>query len=53
MESLRFLGNYRMVIYGAIIVVVIIFMRAGIWGTLKPFVTRKWDKRYKPAKDVR
>jgi branched-chain amino acid transport system permease protein len=50
MESLRFLGNYRMIIYGAIIVVVIIFMRAGIWGTLKPIVTRKWDKRYKSGK---
>jgi branched-chain amino acid transport system permease protein len=53
MESLRFLGNYRLVIYGAIIIVVIIFMRAGIWGTVKPFVTKKWDKRYKPAKDLR
>jgi branched-chain amino acid transport system permease protein len=48
MESLRFLGNYRMVIYGTIIVAVIIFMRGGIWGTLKPLVTRKWSQWYPP-----
>lgn len=35
-ESLRIIGDYRLIVYGAIIVVAIIFLPKGIWGTIKP-----------------
>jgi len=43
-ETLRILGDYRMVIYGLIIVLAIIFLPKGIWGTLKPSVYKKLDE---------
>ena len=35
-ETLRMVGDYRLITYGLIIVVAIIFLPKGIWGTLKP-----------------
>ena len=35
MELLRFLGNYRLIIYGVLIVAIVLFMPSGLMGWLK------------------
>lgn len=44
-ETLRILGDYRLIAYGLLIIITIIFMRKGIWGTFKPYVTDTLDSR--------
>lgn len=44
-ETLRILGDYRMVVYGAMIILTIIFLPKGIWGTISPFVMARINKK--------
>ena len=38
LEVLRKMEDYRMIIYGLLIIITIIFLREGVWGTFKNFV---------------
>ncbi|MEA4911570.1 MAG: branched-chain amino acid ABC transporter permease [Oscillospiraceae bacterium] len=44
LELLRGLDDYRLIIYALLIIVAIIFMRNGIWGTLKEFVLSRCEE---------
>lgn len=44
-ETLRILGDYRLIAYGILIIITVIFLRKGIWGTFKPYVTKALDNR--------
>lgn len=44
LEVLRGLSNYRMVVYSIMIIVTIIFLRQGIWGTLRPYFFKAMEK---------
>jgi len=44
MELLRFMEDYRLIVYALIIILVVIFMRGGIWGTVKPLLDKLWKK---------
>ncbi|NMA66973.1 MAG: hypothetical protein GX957_12185, partial [Clostridiaceae bacterium] len=46
LELLRALEEYRMIIYSLLIIITIIFMREGIWGSLKSKIL-SWTSRYK------
>ena len=48
-ETLRFLGDYRLIVYGLVIILTIIFMRKGLWGTAKPKV-QAWVKKMEEKK---
>lgn len=41
LEVLREMEDYRMIIYALLIIVTIIFLREGVWGTLKNYALRK------------
>ena len=41
LEVLRKMEDYRMIIYALLIIITIIFLREGVWGTLKNYVLRK------------
>jgi branched-chain amino acid transport system permease protein len=43
-EYLRIFAQYRWLIYGALIVVVIIFMPKGIWGAIKGLKALRKEK---------
>jgi len=44
LELLRKLEDYRLIIYALLIIVTIIFLRNGIWGTFKEFMISKAEK---------
>jgi branched-chain amino acid transport system permease protein len=39
-EYFRFLGHYREIAYGIIILIVLIFMPQGIWGTFSAIIRK-------------
>ncbi len=51
-ESLRVLGDYRMVVYGALIVLTVIFLPKGIWGTVGPRISSKLYAKRKSKQDT-
>lgn len=41
LEVLRKMEDYRMIIYALLIIITIIFLREGVWGTFKSYIFRK------------
>lgn len=50
LELLRALDDYRMIVYALLIIVTIIFLRAGIWGSIKNLVMSRAEAKREQAR---
>lgn len=53
LEVLRNVDDYRMIVYALLIIVTIIFLRNGIWGSLREFVLAWAERQMLRDKEVR
>ena len=52
LELLRKISDYRMIVYALLIIITIIFLRSGIWGSLKEIVLRWASKTVNQSKKI-
>lgn len=57
LEALRFMVDYRLIVYSLLLILCVIFMRQGIWGFIREKLLKYWEKwdpdaAVEEAKDV-
>ena len=52
LELLRKVSDYRMIVYALLIIITIIFLREGIWGSLKEIVLAWANKTVNQSKQI-